>query len=327
MAAWRGGVATIAASAPADAFSGLMNAMNPVDRMLDGAIKAMMELMQQDMAYWNTDGFTIDAGIDRVLSVAYGFVQRVMAVATGPIGNSILAICVLLSLYEALTRNAELRTGEKSMETIVLTLVTFAALKVVIDNAGSLMLYFDHLSRFTAVSIRSVVVPAGEVYVTPDVGGVFSDGSIAAVLKVYRDANALLSLFLITLMSWLAVTVAVFAAKVLLLARYMEMLLYIAFSPIPLATLAHEQTRDIGKGYLVNYAAVCFQVAIIMFIMKVYPYMMTAVFSQTMVVRGAIESASMHQATTYVMQPVVYSIVFLMGVLGVGALSRRIFGR
>ena len=71
------------------------------------------------------------------------------------------------------------------------------------------------------------------------------------------DVAALVAMLVVALVSWLVVIVAYVVALVVSWARAIQIYVMAAFSPIPLALVSLDETRQMGVGYLKNFAAVC----------------------------------------------------------------------
>ena len=77
--------------------------------------------------------------------------------------------------------------------------------------------------------------------------------------------------FIVSLISWVVVLAAYIVALVVCWARALQLYIMAAFSPIPLAFMALDDTRQIGVGYLKNFAAVCIAGLIIVILMIAFP--------------------------------------------------------
>ena len=70
-------------------------------------------------------------------------------------------------------------------------------------------------------------------------------------------------LWAVTLIGSLFITVLSFIIILTVYGRFFKLYMYTAIAPIPLSTFAGQPTQNIGIGFLKNYAAVCFEGAII----------------------------------------------------------------
>ena len=288
-----------------------------LETIFEGMVRHFLEGMFNMMDPLVTDDIAFGSFQDNMGALLV-FIRAVHHSATGPIGYSILGFCVLLALYDKLAGNAELKAGDKSIETIILTLIMFVALKVIIDKACDMLLIFDGLTDFARVRIFQTEF---------SIHSWESKQSVDQLMEMMREGGgAYINFIPIILIGWLAALIAFLVAKVVLLSRFLEMAIYLAFAPIPLAMLAHEQTREFGKGYIINFASVSLQAAVMMFLMKAYPYIMGSILFQGVSGTQNMATAA-NQVTSFMMEPIIYSVVFIMAVLGISALTRRVLGR
>ena len=296
---------------------------HPVEAMLAKGIKSLLIMMQENTNNLTQDYVSSHGGIDRFLSIPYAFVQKVVEVATGPVGLAVLGVCIMLSLYETFTKNSELKSGDKIFETIVLQLLSFVGLKVIMENSTSVLLYIDYLAKSLAGQISNINLGEVELISVSYMG----EAEINTMIDIIRLEGALMPFLMLALIALLCTQVAVIASRIVIMATYLEMLLYMAISPIPLAMLAHDQTREMGKGFLINYTSTAFQITMLVLLMKLYPLMMSQIIVNMMPSPDIGSVVSTSSSFNFIAQPLVYSIVFMLGVLGIAGLTRKIFGR
>ena len=78
-------------------------------------------------------------------------------------------------------------------------------------------------------------------------------------------------MLVVSLISWLVVLIAYIVSLVVCWARALQLYIMAAFSPIPLALMALDETRQIGIGYLKNFTAVCIAGLIILILLISFP--------------------------------------------------------
>ena len=78
-------------------------------------------------------------------------------------------------------------------------------------------------------------------------------------------------MLIVSLISWVVVLAAYIVALVVCWARALQLYIMAAFSPIPLAFMALDDTRQIGVGYLKNFTAVCIAGLIIVILLIAFP--------------------------------------------------------
>ena len=101
-------------------------------------------------------------------------------------------------------------------------------------------------------------------------GGALDLGEVSIVTGD-DDLPSLIAMLLVSLVSWLVVLVAYIVSLVVCWARALQLYIMAAFSPIPLSLMALDDTRQIGVGYIKNFAAVCIAGLIILILLVSFP--------------------------------------------------------
>lgn len=63
--------------------------------------------------------------------------------------------------------------------------------------------------------------------------------------------------------------------KVICIARFIEIYMYVAISPIPIATFPSDEMSQIGKNFLKSFAAVCLQGTLIFLVLTFFPVLLS----------------------------------------------------
>ncbi|MGL5972738.1 MAG: hypothetical protein ACRCZK_03345, partial [Oscillospiraceae bacterium] len=63
---------------------------------------------------------------------------------------------------------------------------------------------------------------------------------------------------------------------VMVTGRMIEILIYMAIAPLPLATLPHSEMSSIAKNFLKNFSAVCIQGVLLFIVIAIYPIMVNS---------------------------------------------------
>jgi len=289
------------------------------DKLFEDMLRANLEALSETNTLYSTDQI-YNFGFSNMMNSMSDYVQMIIEIATGPIGMTLLVVCAFLSIYDLMTQDQRLRSDSKTLDNLALNILTFTALLLIIQSTRSLMVSIDQLSWAAADRIGDAVdtVNATKGYNVSALGvGIDTD----RIVKVASNEGTLLLFSIIALIALIIALAGNFIGQVILVARTLEMLLYVCFAPIPLATLAHAQTRDIGKGFLVNYLAVAFRVAIIKFYNRIFPVLMLNVGL------SVADPITKFEGLGPVLNAVILAVVYIMGIVGCGGISRRIFGR
>ena len=95
-------------------------------------------------------------------------------------------------------------------------------------------------------------------------------------------------LLIFGLISWAVGLVFYAVSMVVALGRSVQLYVYAAFSPIPISLLGFEETKQIGIGYLKNFAAAALAGVVLVLIRYLYPQLVTA-----LAVSGGLGKAEM----------------------------------
>jgi hypothetical protein len=239
----------------------------------------------------------------------YQFAVAVQNTVTGPLGYSILGFCVLITIYETMTKNNEFLQGQKVFEAIIISLIGLMILKLAIDNADSIMTGVFWVFNQVTVGINSLNSS------TPQ-SVLFGADWVDKTVDELKANDQLFAFMLPALLAMLVSMIASLAARIILLARFIELYSMLALSPIPLATLASERFSDIGKTFLKSFIAVILQAAVVLLVMRFFPVMLA----------GA-PAASGGDLMNLITAPIIYSVVILVTVVGSGQIAKKVLGQ
>jgi len=160
------------------------------------------------------------------------------------------------------------------------------------------------------------------------VAGLFGAGSqidlaTVSITTTDNDVAALLAMLVVALISWLVVIVAYVVALAVTWARAIQIYIMAAFSPIPLSLMALDETRQMGVGYLKNFAAVCLAGIIILVLLVSFP-----------IVLGGLNAASagvpvvdlIIGGLSYALQYLAMCILLILSLVKSGSWARDIMG-
>ena len=82
-------------------------------------------------------------------------------------------------------------------------------------------------------------------------------------------------------MAFLVIFLAVVFANIIVIARFIELYAYFAVSPIPIATIPHEELSQIGKNFLKSFAAVSIQGMLLFMVLSFFPVIFNSGFLST----------------------------------------------
>lgn len=238
----------------------------------------------------------------------YGFVTAIMDGVIKPVAYTILALFFVLELY-----NASLKVGDGGGGTDFGAKIVFGAMfkmvlcKVAVDSTSLIMNAIYSVSLTLTTGISGIMS-----------GGTTSGGMDLAAMQVVVDGMGLgdqigtvIELFIIKTV----VQIVVLLVQIIVIARFIELYVYIAVSPIPLATFPSDEMSSIAKGFLKSFAAVCLQGTLIFVVLAFFPPLFNAA------ILGDIGSMGMTAALWSIMG---YSIILALAVFASGRWAKSI---
>ena len=186
-----------------------------------------------------------------------------------PLAESLLALFMLIQLVK-ISQRMDATGTLPAVKDIVMLAVFYVIFHWLISNSLDIVsAIFDEFNKM-AVSLGS-----------PTTAGGFK-----AMLDTdnLTDNMSIGSCFALAFFSILSVAVGVIAFVVTIVvaaARAVQLYVMAAFSPVPLALLGFDETRQMGIGFLKNFCAAALAGAIIMFLLMAYPLILTSTISAT----------------------------------------------
>ena len=148
------------------------------------------------------------------------------------------------------------------------------------------------------------------------------DMTAVSIVTGDDDLSALLALLIVAIISWLVVLIAYIVALVVCWARAIQLYIMAAFSPIPLAFLGFDQTRQIGLGYLKSFGAVCIAGLIILILLISFPVILGGIVAVNPETGTPIDAIA--NGLTYALQYLAMCILLVLSLVKSGAWARDI---
>lgn len=262
-----------------------------------------------------TDG-VLSASFDQMLGSAGTVTMRdvvhgVWEAAILPIGCGVLSLAFTLQLI----RISQRMDGNASMpgvKEVVFLLVFYAVFLFVLQHSFELMQGVYEVSRL-AVSRVSDLFGTGSAL----------DLQTVSITTTDDDVAALLGMLVVALVSWVVVIAAYVVALVVSWARALQIYIMAAFSPIPLALLSEDETRQMGVGYLRNFASVCLAGVVILVLLVSFPIVLGGLNAAS---AGMPVLDSVVGGLSYVLQYLAMCILLILALVKSGGWARDIMG-
>ena len=196
-----------------------------------------------------------------------------------PLGESILALFMLVQLVK-MSQRIDATSTLPAVKDIVFLAVVYVLMHWLIVNS---------LDRAQAVYDIFNNIAANPDFVNKAVSDttfIDSETAFAGVDFAKANIGSCFALVIVGLLSILTGIAALVVATVVALARALQIYVMVTFSPIPLAFLGFEETRQSGISFIRNFCAAGLAGAIIMFILTAYPYISSVMLTSITGVGG-----------------------------------------
>lgn len=239
----------------------------------------------------------------------YDIARGVWQVTIVPIGCGVLGLVFTLKLIE-ISQRMDGNQAMPGVKEVVFLLVFFAVFLFLIQHSFDLM----------AAIYEVVGLAIDRVEALFGTGGALDMATVSVVTT--DDLSALLALLVVAVISWLVVLIAYIVALVVCWARAIQLYIMAAFSPIPLAFLGFDQTRQIGIGYLKSFGAVCIAGLIILVLLISFPAILGGIVAVNPGTGTPIDAIA--NGLTYALQYLAMCILLVLSLVKSGSWARDI---
>lgn len=240
----------------------------------------------------------------------YDIARGVWQVAIVPIGCGVLGLVFTLKLIE-ISRRMDGNQSLPGVKEVVFLLVFFAVFLFLIQNSFDLMTAVYEVVGLAIDRVEGLFGSGGSL-----------DMAAVSVVTTDDDLSALLALLVVAVVSWLVVLMAYIVALVVCWARAIQLYIMAAFSPIPLAFLGFDQTRQIGIGYLKSFGAVCIAGIIILVLLISFPVVLGGLVAVNPGTGTPIDAIA--NGLTYALQYLAMCILLVLSLVKSGSWARDI---
>ena len=251
----------------------------------------------------------------------YDLVRGVWQAAILPIGCGMLSFVFTVQLIKVSQR----MDGNASMpgvKEVVFMLVFFAVFLFLIQNSFDLMQAVYQVVQLAIDRVTGLFGAGSEL-----------DLDAVSITTTDDDVAALIAMLVVALVSWVVVIVAYvvdsivgglsYVALVVSWARAIQIYVMAAFSPIPLALVSLDETRQMGVGYLKNFAAVCLAGVIILVLLVSFPIVLGGLNAAS---AGAPVVDSIVGGLSYALQYLAMCVLLILSLVKSGSWARDILG-
>lgn len=208
-------------------------------------------------------------GIGAFNSTMYGYVKIIMENVVMPIAYVILALFFALELYKASIKVDGAGGGSSfGAEIVFRVMFRMVLCKVAVDSSLLFMEAIYSVGQTITTGIAGVVLT----------GSISGGMDLAAITEEINNMGLgdqigmLLELVIVKFGVWIILGLV----QIICIARFIEIYVFVAISPIPIATFPSDDLNQIAKNFLKSFAAVCLQGAFIYLILSFFPILVNA---------------------------------------------------
>ena len=262
-----------------------------------------------------TDG-VLSANFTQMLGSAgsvimYDIVHGVWEVAILPIGCGVLSFVFTVQLIK-ISQRMDGNAAMPGVKEVIFLLVFFAVFLFLVQNSFAIMQAIYEVAKLAIDRVAGLFGAGSQI-----------DLTTVSITTTDNDVAALLAMLAVALISWLVVIVAYVVALVVTWARAIQIYIMAAFSPIPLSLMALDETRQMGVGYLKNFAAVCLAGIIILVLLFSFPIVLGGLNAAS---AGVPVVDSIIGGLSYALQYLAMCILLILSLVKSGSWARDIMG-
>ena len=262
-----------------------------------------------------TDG-VLSANFTQMLGSAgsvtmYDIVHGVWEVAILPIGCGVLSFVFTVQLIK-ISQRMDGNAAMPGVKEVIFLLVFFAVFLFLVQNSFAIMQAIYEVAKLAIDRVAGLFGAGSQI-----------DLTTVSITTTDNDVAALLAMLAVALISWLVVIVAYVVALVVTWARAIQIYIMAAFSPIPLSFMALDETRQMGVGYLKNFAAVCLAGIIILVLLVSFPIVLGGLNAAS---AGVPVVDSIIGGLSYALQYLAMCILLILSLVKSGSWARDIMG-
>lgn len=262
-----------------------------------------------------TDG-VLSANFTQMLGSAgsvtmYDIVHGVWEVAILPIGCGVLSFVFTVQLIK-ISQRMDGNAAMPGVKEVIFLLVFFAVFLFLVQNSFAIMQAIYEVAKLAIDRVAGLFGAGSQI-----------DLTTVSITTTDNDVAALLAMLAVALISWLVVIVAYVVALVVTWARAIQIYIMAAFSPIPLSLMALDETRQMGVGYLKNFAAVCLAGIIILVLLVSFPIVLGGLNAAS---AGVPVVDSIIGGLSYALQYLAMCILLILSLVKSGNWARDIMG-
>lgn len=230
---------------------------------MGAALKWILETISAWIQNLATGNSMLVANIDSWSSSLYNALLAGMQAVVLPVAYSIMALFLLLELVHVAQR-ADANNSTLPAEIIFKVLFKYILVKLAIDSSALILTAIYQVTTSLTFNMGTYL---GSIGSAGEVAGIASMADTIEEMSFWSQFVSLIPM----LLALLIVGLSVLMAQIIVVARFIEIYVYVTISPVPMATLAGDDLGSIGKSFLKSFTAVCIQGFLIYLVLAFFP--------------------------------------------------------
>lgn len=230
--------------------------------MLKAAVEYLYSIIVELLTGMNGLGSGLNASLGKYNQVYNGAVKVGTNIAY-PIATQILAIFLGIELIHVCLRALE-NGGSTAISGCMKATIKFMVCYNILLRWRTILVALFNISKQCTSGIENQIT-------VPEASSIWNNttsGLLESIEQIATgEALAAIPLLLIAL---LIVLLATLFVKVIIMLRFINLYVLLAFAPIPMATLMGEGQWNMGIGFLKNWLGACFHGCVLFFVIKCY---------------------------------------------------------
>lgn len=274
---------------------------------MNGLLNGFVDLITEILADFG-DVATLLEGLNHFQTL-YNWILVIQIGVVKPLALELLVLLMLLELIKVSLRQAENCTnGFIGIGGLFGIGVKYGVAYAVVNNTGVIMKGIYDLSSDVVQGIMNV---SAGMSGTTSINFTYDFSSIISNLQV--SGTALGGTLFLALLAMLVAFLATLVVKVIVLGRFVQLYLFVALAPLPLATITVDGHWNMGVGFIKSWIALCFESSGIVLVLSSFPYLINSLTGgSTSVYEGVATIAA-----------VCVTLVFLL--MKIGPMTRQVF--
>lgn len=230
-------------------------------------ISWLVKLNEQFITAVDTNLLNVE--ISALDSNLYEYIKTILSSVAMPVAYVLLSFFAIMELYRASQRLDGAGGGiQLGAEVIFKVMIRVCVFKVVVDQSLRVMETIYGVGKTLIAGVQNTLA-VGQLHGVIDIDALTAEIN---AMNLGEQFGMFIELSFVKLLVW----IILLFVKVICISRLIQIYIYVAIAPVPLATLPSDEIGQIGKNFLKSFAALCVQGAILYLILTFFPVLVNS---------------------------------------------------